>query len=335
MLRLIKGIGAVMPWAVIAGLLFAAVFIQPQPAGESVQPPPIERRDRFYGLEVLEQGSILWAVGSDGKIVRSDDAGENWQVQQSGTRLNLQSIAAWDTERAVAVGNEGVVLVTEDGGETWEQVEAPRSEIFNKLVRVIARADGEAWAVGGMSAVFRSRDYGRTWERTVDEEDISWNGIAFVDDDRAWAVGEFGMLLHSTDGGNSWTEEMLDLESSLMAVRFRDNGHGVAVGLEGIVLYTSNGGEDWARLETDFEEHLFDVTWNGSKWLAVGEDGVVVRGEDDGNSTWVADRLDPDLREWHTTIAVNGDAIYISGATFGRLLGTEWQSFTDQAGERQ
>lgn len=330
----IRTLGGLIPWAVIGGLLFAAFFIQPQPVGETVQPPPIERRDRFYGLEVLEQGNVLWAAGSDGKIVRSDDAGETWQVQQSGTRLNLQSIAAWDPDRAVAVGNEGVVLVTEDGGQTWEQVEAPRSEIFNKLVRVIVRPDGEAWAVGGMSAVFRSRDYGRSWERTVDEEDIAWNGIAFVDDDNAWAVGEFGMLLRTTDGGETWVEEMLDLESSLMAVRFRDNGHGVAVGLEGTVLYTANGGEDWTRLETDFEAHLFDITWNGSKWLAVGEDGVVVRGEDDGDSIWTADRLDPDLREWHTTVTANGDSVYVSGATFGRLTGTDWQSFTNQAGER-
>ncbi len=330
----IKAIGGLVPWAVIAGLLFAAFFIQPQPVGETVQPPPIERRDRFYGLEVLEQGQVLWAAGGDGKIVRSEDAGATWRVQQSGTRHNLQSIAAWDTRRAVAVGNEGVVLVTEDAGETWEQVEAPRSEVFNKLVRVITRADGEAWAVGGMSAVFRSRDYGRTWERLVDEEDIAWNGIGFVDDSNAWAVGEFGMLLRSTDGGDSWTEEMLDLESSLMAVRFRDDGHGVAVGLEGTVLYTSNGGDDWTRLQTDFQEHLFDVTWNGSKWLAVGEDGIVVRGEDNPKSTWRAERLDPDLREWHTTVAANGDAVYVSGATFGRLRGTEWQSFTEQAGGR-
>ncbi len=332
--KILKVLGGLVPWAVIGGLLFAAFFIQPQPVGETVQPPPIERRDRFYGIEVLDEGRILWAVGSDGKVIRSEDGGDSWTVQRTPTRENLQDIAAWDTERAVLVGNEGVVLITSDAGETWESATAPRSEIFNKLIRVEALPDGEAWAVGAMNAVFRSRDFGVSWERAVPEEDITWNGIAFVGERDIWVVGEFGILLHSADGGESWEEREVGLESSLMSVEFRDGGKGVAVGLEGTVLVTDNGGAEWVRVETDFSEHLFDVTWDGGRWVAVGEDGIVVRSSEGDDRVWAADRLAPDLRSWHTTSVANGDAVYVSGATFGRLIEEQWYSFTGQAGER-
>lgn len=335
MIGLLKGAGGLVPWLVIGGLLFAAFFIQPQPVGETVQPPPIERRDRFYGIEVLEEGQLLWAAGSDGKVVRSEDGGQTWAVQVTPTRENLQDIAAWDAERAVIVGNEGIVLVTSDAGATWEEVDAPRSEVFNKLIRVKVRPGGVAWAVGAMNAVFVSRDHGRSWQRAVAEEDITWNDIAFVDERGIWVVGEFGLLLNSPDGGESWEEVNVGLESSLMAVAFRDGGEGVAVGLEGTILVTRNGGGDWTRVETAFDEHLFDVTWNGTRWISVGDDGAVVRSGEGNSASWVADRLAPDLREWHTTSAANGDAVYISGATFGRLTDGGWHSFTEHSGGRK
>ena len=104
-------------------------------------------------------------AGSGGKVVRSDDGGQSWSIQETGATENLQAIDAWDPDRAVAVGNDGVVLVTADGGESWTRVDVPRSDIANKLIRVRCAADGEAWAVGVMGMILHSRDWGASWQR--------------------------------------------------------------------------------------------------------------------------------------------------------------------------
>ena len=58
----------VIPWLVIACLLYVGLFVKPEPIGSTVKPTAIESRDRFYSLVAID--TVLWAVGADGKIVR-------------------------------------------------------------------------------------------------------------------------------------------------------------------------------------------------------------------------------------------------------------------------
>ena len=50
MRRLLAHVMSVLPLVVIAGLLYAGFFVKLQVVGSSVKPPPIEHRDRFYGI---------------------------------------------------------------------------------------------------------------------------------------------------------------------------------------------------------------------------------------------------------------------------------------------
>ena len=73
-----RGLAAVgtssLPLAIIGGLLYAAFFVKAEPEIGTLKARPLERRDAFYGVAAPE-GSILWAAGSYGKIVRSEDGG--------------------------------------------------------------------------------------------------------------------------------------------------------------------------------------------------------------------------------------------------------------------
>lgn len=330
MSRLIQLIGGALPWAVIAALLWAAIFVEPHPLGETVFPTAIERRDRFFDLIVDPDAGRLLAVGVRGKVVVSDNRGASWHVQEVPTRLTLQAVAAWDDRHATIVGNEGVVLWTEDGGARWEEGTAPLSEVANKLVGVTARADGLGFAVGAMAAIYETRDFGRNWTRINEEVDISFNDIAFIDDDRGWIVGEFGTMLTTSDGGASWSEADPVVESSLMGVAFNPEGRGAAVGLEGLVLLTDDGIE-WREIETPFEEHLFSVAWAEDHWVAVGEDGVLARSDTTDLQAWQAARIAPTLRTWHTAVVPVDDRLYLAGATLSRLVGSDWVNFADTA----
>jgi len=323
--RVVKLVVAAMPFLIIVGLLGAALFIKPKAVGKTIQPPVIERRDRFYGIVVPEQ-NVVWMVGSGGKIVRSDDGGKKWMAQSTPVTLHLQDIAAWDGQRAVAVGNQGVVLVTGDGGKNWKEVQAPKSSVANKLIRVTAFPDGSAWSVGEMGAVLVSRDYGATWARSSKEEDVGWNDITFIDARNGWVVGEFGRMLRTKDGGATWQPFKSPTQGSLMGVAFRDGANGVAVGMEGVVLTTADGGRSWNEAKKVTRVHLFDVTWTGDSWRAVGGKGVSLTA-DKTAAHWTAARLSDTHLSWHTVVIHRFGTTYVCGGTSGAINKGKWDIF--------
>lgn len=325
MKRAVKLVVAAMPFLIIVGLLGAALFIKPKAVGKTIQPPVIERRDRFYGIVVPEKG-VIWLAGSGGKVVRSNDGGKTWADQSTPTNLHLQDIAAWDGQRSVAVGNQGVVLITGDGGKNWKEVQAPKSSVANKLIRVKTYPEGTAWSVGEMGAVLVSRDYGATWTRSSKEEDVGWNDIYFTDARNGWVVGEFGRMLHTKDGGASWQPVKGPVQSSLNGIAFRDEANGVAVGMEGIVLTTADGGRSWKEAKKVTKVHLFDVAWTGDSWRVVGGKGMTLTA-DKAASLWTAARLSDSDLSWHTGVITRFDTTYICGRTTGFLDRGNWNIF--------
>lgn len=302
---------SLMPLGLIGALIYAALFIKPVVAGKGVPRPVIEKRDRFYGVAMTGAG-WLWAAGNDGKIVRSEDGGNSWTAQNSGTATHLQSIAAWNVEQAVVAGNRGTLRFTADGGKTWRNSEAPLALPAPKIVRVRIAGPGTAWAVGEMATVLVSSDYGKTWKAAPSKtEDMSWNDIA-VAGDRGCLVGEFGRIRCTADRGNRWNDVESPVKSSLNAIVFRNDAEAVAVGLEGVVLHTSDGGAHWRELPKSTELHLYDVTWDGVRWIAVGDRGVTLAA-DSGAGKWSDLTQQVDSPSWHTQVAAKDGQIALAG----------------------
>lgn len=328
--RLAKLVVSALPWMIIAGLLYAGLFIKPQAVGSSVTPPALERRDRVYGLAHGKDGALL-AAASNGKILA---IGPDRKVTRpaSPVSLSLQDIAAFDAAHAVAVGNDNAIIITDDGGKHWRRVDdVPRSLVANKLNRVRAAGDGVAMAVGEMGALLRSEDYGKTWQRLRDEEDVAWNDVAIVDGGVIVVVGEFGKILRSSDGGKHWEMEKPPVDSSLMSVAFRDAANGVAVGLEGVVLTTSDGGRTWTSVKLPAHEHLLDVAWNADRneWFATGAMGRWVSGINGADGLqWKAGVLGEHALSWHTRVLPAGQGYWLAGADVGTWDGRQWTPLT-------
>jgi photosystem II stability/assembly factor-like uncharacterized protein len=303
------------PLVIVGGLLYAGLFVKAEALVQKVEPPPIERRDSFYGVAAPDS-RVVWAAGAGGKIVRSEDGGESWVRQITNTEVNLQGIAAWDSDSAVAVGNDGVVIVTRDGGRSWAHAEIPASTNPNKLFRVRLNGD-TAWAVGEFGALLRSADRGATWSRVLPEEDRAWNDITFVGE-AGWLVGEFGTLMKSADGGASWDAVATPNKVSLMSVAFRDAEHGVAVGLTGTLLVTADGGASWQQVPALTREHLYSVTWDDGRWLAVGDKGVMATA-DAGAEHWQLGRVAEGDVSWRTQITRAGTRYFLAGSNLAVL----------------
>lgn len=330
--RIIYSLEILASLFVVGGLLWVAFYLKPQTNVASVEPSLFGYRNNFYGVVIPDDNRrVVWAVGSGGRIIRSEDAGDTWSIQKAPTRKHLQDIAALDSTTALVVGDEGTVLVTGDAGQTWTGVEVPIREFGDQLLQAYVEAGSNRWWITGtFGTVLRSLDSGQTWEMVHPEVDVAWNDLTVAPDGTVWVVGEFGRLRRSGDGGETWEDVNIDTEISLMSIAFADENNAVVVGLSGSIARSSDGGLSWDMVSTGHEDHLYDVGWTGEDYVVVGNAGMVGRGAYNG-SDWEFFQLAKNNFGWYTKFAaLDPETLYISGADLGVLKKRNWHLFQRQ-----
>lgn len=111
-------------------------------------------------------GSNGWLVGDRGLVMRTADAGANWQLVQN---------------------------LTPDGAHQMMDF------------RAIAVLGDHCWIAGSPgSVIFHSADGGTTWQRNVTTVTVAIEDLCFLDERRGWAVGALGTILGTRDGGRTW-----------------------------------------------------------------------------------------------------------------------------------
>lgn len=85
-----------------------------------------------------------WAVGSKGRIFRSNGGGRLWRQTGSGPNVNLTDVYFTSERSGWAVGDNGVIVRTRDGGYTWTDV---NSKTLHRLEKVVFNGQ-RGWAIG-------------------------------------------------------------------------------------------------------------------------------------------------------------------------------------------
>src|ERR1700678_1183341 len=74
-------------------------------------------------------GGVVWASGTDGTVVRSEDDGYLWQrcaVPPEGSKLDFRGIWAWDAQHALLLssgpGDQSRLYRTTDGCISWKLI---------------------------------------------------------------------------------------------------------------------------------------------------------------------------------------------------------------------
>ncbi len=320
---------SILPWAIVGVLLWAGIFVKPTATIEEVIPPAIDKRDNILGVSRVSS-DVYWAAGNYGKILISKDQGKTWVNQVTPIETHLQDIASWDENRAVAVGNFGVTLMTEDGGNTWVEVESPKSDISNKLLRVHTYEGGEALAVGEMGMIIRTMDYGKTWTRLKEEHDIFLNDVVKIGDSTIIIAAEFGQLFISRDNGATWEDVYTDSPNSFTGIEAKNDQEIVVIGLAGVIVATQDGGETWKMIEpseSGMTEHLMDIQWSEAtnQWVSIGNKGKWMTFDSDLTNFAPQNLSDTDFTS-HSELNLNGKGFMAVGETVGYmdLESNEW-----------
>jgi hypothetical protein len=79
----------------------------------------------FRGLSIVN-AKTAWVSGSKGSILRTTDAGKNWDTlnPRGYAAKDFRDIHAFSRKTAVVLssGDSGVVLITRDGGKNWKEI---------------------------------------------------------------------------------------------------------------------------------------------------------------------------------------------------------------------
>ena len=164
-------------------------------------------------------GARVVAVGDDGAIVVSSDAGENWEDGSSDAKDDFEAVAfGGDGETGIAVGRgrDGFVRLSVDGGETW----SPSETRAGRLDAVALSADGRIAVAAGRDGALLifTRDDG-AWTGLDSETSNRFNAIAFGNgDEAAIAVGDGGTIARL-----AFAQEGVSLEVETIAVSDVEN----------------------------------------------------------------------------------------------------------------
>jgi photosystem II stability/assembly factor-like uncharacterized protein len=190
-----------------------------------------------------------WAVGHDGVILRTEDAGETWRLVRFAPHEErpLFDVYFRDALNGIAVGAYGAYLETRDGGLAW----TPRQLIGDdRHLNGLAVLDRERLLIAGESGlVLASLDGGAHWSPLAPPYQGSFFGAVATGDGGGLVFGLRGKVFYTPDSGRTWRALENSSQASLLGGRVLAPGRAVLVGEDGTVTLARAGGHGlaWQR----------------------------------------------------------------------------------------
>ncbi|MEA3505586.1 MAG: YCF48-related protein [Bacteroidota bacterium] len=195
--------------------------------------------DVFSDMQIIRSISFAdaqngWAVGGDGVILHTSDAGKTWQQQSSGTTASFYNVHSTDRGNVWVCGAGGTIRYSSDGGQSWisqNTVDAWINDIF-----FIDPDHGWAVTAGGESKILATKDGGQNWEVQYIGDLEYLNSINFTSQNKGWACGESGVMYYTNDGTN-WQKKNAPSADEINDLFFVSENNGWAVGYNGYMIH--------------------------------------------------------------------------------------------------
>lgn len=216
--------------------------------------------------------SIGYAAGSSGLILRTLNAGFNWEPVQSTEGQVLPAIGGIDCrgpEACSVITQQGSgVFTTTDGGAGW-QGGTPLGGGVNSAA-LLGPSRVVAVGLDGLIAV--SGDSGASWSQLEFGAGGQFDGLRTLSKRRQVVFGANGALADSLDGGATWralapagTAPVVDVAASGRRLFALDNAG---------KLWRSDGGAAWAAVRMSGARARGIYAWSRNRLALVGPRGV-------------------------------------------------------------
>ncbi|MCX6233165.1 MAG: YCF48-related protein [Bacteroidetes bacterium] len=252
---------------------------------------PKPQRNSLCGIFFIDEMSG-WAVGIKGTIINTEDGGLTWNVRDSGSDIDFNSVFFIDSVHGWIVGDSGLILHTDNGGLEWEE---QNSGYSHNLYALFFTDSSIGWIVGHNNLIIHTIDGGINWETqyVYDHNDRFLHSVYFVTPMIGYVVGgliseiQGGWIWDTNNGGETWNHSYGTLEEPLYSVYFTDQNNGWAVGSKLLILHTDDGGYSWDQQHIITNPLLLtSVCFNDSNnGIAVGDNGMIFF-TNDGGQNW-------------------------------------------------
>ncbi|MEO0997533.1 MAG: YCF48-related protein, partial [Pseudomonadota bacterium] len=240
-----------------------------------------------------------FAVGHDGFVLATADAGESWRISVDSRRLAELQVAA--AERSIArlqalldatpdddPEREDVVFEFENAEFDLEDAEALLDTgIKSPLLDVHFVDERNGFAAGGYGVLLQTATGGETWALISDRLDNPDRNhlysLARSSAGDLFIAGEAGVLFRSADDGQSWSRLSAGYDGSLFGVVAGGDDALIAFGLRGRLFRSTDRGDTWSSVDSANRS-----TMMGGRRLAdgrialVGAGGAILVSVDDG-----------------------------------------------------
>ncbi|TRZ64535.1 T9SS C-terminal target domain-containing protein [bacterium] len=177
-----------------------------------------------------------WAGDVNGDIIKTTNAGVNWNVIGYAPG-KFTKIFAFSTDRIWIADSYGYVTYTTNSGNNFSSVKVSANAL-NSLYFV---STTQGYAAGDNGRVYQTTNGGANWTllntgTTANLKSITGNVVNSIV--RLWAVGAGGKIIESYNGGATWFQQT-NGTADLNVVAFPSANIGIAAGNGGRILYTN------------------------------------------------------------------------------------------------
>ncbi len=253
-----------------------------------------------------------WITGKYGTILYTEDGGENWEAQESGTEEDLMRVSFVNEKMGWAAGRSGTIIHTEDGGKKW----VAQYNIKALPTKIFFINEKEGWIAGSnpIGALFRTQDSGKTWQKMEIGLQRAIGSVFFLNPLTGWIqAGE--EIFRTKDGGSTWERSKLPIPEESMQrplgrypqgdalakspigkglgfdwfygdIAFANEKQGWAVVNQWFIFHTDDGGQTWTTdLNTGYASYgLSHIAFRNAQNICVS--GSTIYCTEDGGKTW-------------------------------------------------
>lgn len=303
-----------------------------------------------------------WAVGGAGTILHTEDGGQSWRAQTSGTDQDIYTVYFLpDGQHGWAAGGNdypdfggettAVILHTQDGGKSWQTQYKKSRESISSLQ---FSADGQKGWAAGTNTILYTENGGLDWKDPDSIPEGSFSSLSMLPDGkRGWAAGWVeaaastltGIVIYTEDGGRHWEQRGSLPKTPFSGLQVSSDGNGVWLAgarmsegasyndpswgtrATGVILYKEAAGSRFTPVNSPASHYIHHVYFSpdGQRAWALADQKITYT--DNGGQSWIVCDQTP-IRGLFYLQDTPRRAVGVGGAVLRSTDGLHWQAAT-------
>jgi len=256
-------------------------------------------------------GSLGIVVGNKGTILQSMNYGVNWtKVNSNVTSKDLTDLEILSNTKIIAIGKDSIMLVSNNSGESWEAFGSISCSYNFDDLSFMDLNNGILIAGG---TIYGTTDGGSSWKNikpsSISGHHTAWSNLhccSYSSD--LMVIGEnFNTKISINPTGIEYYDAIWYKIGSanfvekkgtfrkcydktctgtyyIQDIRILPDNKFLAVGDDGLIVKIENNGANWSYKNSGTTKSLTAVSYSGNNCIAVGN-GVILKSTDSGD-TW-------------------------------------------------